>query len=71
MMHVKAPPFISSLFLQLSSVSALLEMDEDSTRDNIHVCSLGTKLLSFGEVGTTWSERIRGPNLQIPECGFL
>lgn len=44
-MHVKAPPFVSSLFLQLSSVSAHLEMVEDSTRDNINVCSLGMKLL--------------------------
>ena len=43
----EGPPFISSLFLQLSSVSALLEMDADSTRDNIHVCSLGMKLLWF------------------------
>lgn len=47
MMHVKAPPFVSSLFLPFSSVSAHLEMDEDSTRDNINMCSIGMKLLWF------------------------
>ena len=44
MMYVKAP-FIYPLFLQLSSVSAHLEMDEDSPWDNINVRSLGMKLL--------------------------
>lgn len=64
MMHVKAPPFISSLFLQLSSVSALLEMDEDSTRDNIHVCSLGTKLLWFwgGRYHMVWEDQRPKPS---------
>ena len=44
MMYVKAW-FISPLFLQLSSVSAHLEMDEDSPWDNINARSLGMKLL--------------------------